>query len=46
MSYTVLILPDKTLTKVGALEKVLITVGRESSISLAFRIGFMLNSEP
>ena len=38
-SYTVLILPDSTLTSFGSRT----TVGRESSISLAFKMGFMLN---
>ena len=35
-----LILPDKTLMKVGLSDNARITVGLESSISEAFRIGF------
>ena len=42
-SYTVLILPLSTLTSFGSLLMTRTTVGRESSISLAFKIGFMLN---
>ena len=42
-SYTVLILPDNTLTSLGSSHITRTTVGRESSISLAFRMGFMLN---
>ena len=41
-SYTVLILPDSTLTSLGASFITRTTVGRESSISLALRMGFML----
>ena len=41
-SYTVLILPLSTLTSRGSSQSTRTTVGRESSISLAFRIGFML----
>ena len=41
-SYTVLILPDSTLTSLGVSFITRTTVGRESSISLAFRMGFML----
>ena len=41
-SYTVLILPDSTLTSLGASFITRTTVGRESSISLAFRMGFIL----
>jgi len=40
-----LILPDKTLMKVGLSDNARITVGLESSISEAFRIGFMENSD-
>ena len=42
-SYTVLILPLSTLTSFGSSLMTRTTVGRESSISLAFKIGFMLN---
>lgn len=42
-SYTVLILPDSTLTSFGSSFITRTTVGRESSISLAFKMGFMLN---
>ena len=42
-SYTVLILPLSTLTSFGSSHSTRTTVGRESSISLAFKIGFMLN---
>ena len=45
-SYTVLILPESTLTSIGSVFITRTTVGRESSISLAFKIGFMLNRLP
>src|SRR5699024_5632717 len=45
-SYTVLILPESTLTKSGPAAIFRTTVGRESSISLAFKIGFMLKRLP
>ena len=45
-SYTVLILPDSTLTSLGLSFSTRTTVGRESSISLAFKIGFMLKRLP
>ena len=44
-SYTVLILPDNTLIKAGSVESARITVGLESSISEALRIGFMENND-
>ena len=42
-SYTVLIFPESTLINVGSLAYCRTTVGLESSISLAFKIGFILN---
>ena len=45
-SYTVLILPDRTLTSVGDCVWTRLTVGRESSISDALRMGFIENSDP
>ena len=39
------ILPDSTLTKAGFFENTFIKVGRLSSISLIFKIGFIENSE-
>ena len=40
-----LILPDRTAMNEGFSEKVFITVGRESSISDAFKIGLIANRD-